>query len=70
MTDSQMNRLKDSQSWMGSMQGKAYHAATGQWFPDEMRKELVNTMRKLEEAKESRGAAPPGQRPSLDEIFK
>lgn len=51
MSDSQMKKLADSRSWMQSIEGKAYHAATGRWFTDKQREEIVTTMRTLQAVK-------------------
>ena len=58
MTDSQMNRLKNSQSWMESVKGKAYHFATGMWFPEKMRQQLVQTMRDLQASHSGKALEP------------
>lgn len=55
MTQSQQQMLKDSRSWMGSLQGKAYHAATGTWFSPKQRKEIVDAMN---EVANTRGGSP------------
>lgn len=39
-----LNRLNDSQPWIGSMKSKAYHALYGSWFSPEQRQQIVNTM--------------------------
>ena len=64
MTEAQQNMLKNSRSWMNSLEGKAYHAIYGTWFTDKQRKEIVSTMSNLQrannEAKGSGGSVPGG----------
>jgi hypothetical protein len=55
MTDAQMKMLRDSRSWMGGIEGHLRHATTGQWFSDEQRQQIVNTMKELDAAKKSSG---------------
>lgn len=62
-----MQKLADSASWMNSLRGKAYHAATGRWFSDTQREEIVGAMKSLQRAKAD-GKENQG-RPSLGSIF-
>jgi hypothetical protein len=51
MTAPQMQMLQDSRSWMGSIEAHMRHATTGTWFSDDQRKQIVQTMKQLGEAK-------------------
>lgn len=51
MTDSQINMLKHAQSWMGSAAATIHHATVGTWFSDQLRKDIVGTMKQLGDAK-------------------
>jgi hypothetical protein len=59
MTKDQMSMLQDARSWMDSLRGKAYHAIHGTWFAPEQRKQIVETMSMLEQAKEQRSQSQP-----------
>lgn len=62
-----MQKLQDSQSWMNSVQGRAHHFATGTWFTDGQRAEMVKTMKSLQQSHAPAGQ--PQQRPSLESFF-
>jgi hypothetical protein len=51
MSQPQMDMLRNSASWMNSLEGKAHHALTGTWFSDKQRAQIVNTMNDLATAK-------------------
>lgn len=51
MSQPQMDMLRNSASWMNSLQGKTHHALTGTWFSDQQRQQIVNTMNDLARAK-------------------
>jgi hypothetical protein len=51
MSQPQIDMLMKGRSWMGSAEGIAYHAKTGQWFPPQQRQEIVDTMANLGAAK-------------------
>lgn len=51
MSQPQINMLMTSRSWMDSAEGVAYHAKTGQWFPPDQRKQIVDTMVALAKSK-------------------
>lgn len=51
MTQAQTDMLKNAQSWINSLKAKTYHAATGTWFSDKLRKDIVNTMQVLADSK-------------------
>lgn len=50
MSQPQQDMLKNSQSWMNSLEGKAHHVTTGTWFTDPQRKEIVGTMNDIGKA--------------------
>jgi hypothetical protein len=56
MSQPQIDMLMRARSWMGSVEGIAYHAKSGQWFPPQQRQEIVDTMTNLGTAK---GIKPP-----------
>ena len=51
MSQPQMDMLRNSASWMNSLEGKAHHALTGTWFSDKQRQQIVDTMNQLAQAK-------------------
>lgn len=51
MTQNQMDMLLHARSWMGSLQGRAYHAASGKWFSDHQRQQIYDTMKMLAQSK-------------------
>jgi hypothetical protein len=57
MSQQQIDMFKESRSWMDSVAGRAYHTATGQWFPPKQRQQIVGTMNSLGK---SAGVAPTG----------
>jgi hypothetical protein len=57
MSQQQIDLLKNSKSWKDSIVGAAYHAATGRWFPDNQRNEIIQTMRMLGASKNTPTAA-------------
>lgn len=74
MSQQQMDMLKNAQSWMNSASAKIRHATAGTWFSDDLRSQIVDTMKNLATAK--LGAHPvgsvtpgaptaPGSRPPL-----
>jgi hypothetical protein len=58
MTKPQMDMLAQSRGWMGSLKAKARHALNGQWFDDDQRRQIVNTMSDLAKAKLGTGGPP------------
>lgn len=62
MTQPQIDMLQNSRSWMGSAEAHIRHAATGRWFSDEQRQQIVNTMMALAAAKGLNHQ--PGQQPN------
>ncbi|MBA3914586.1 MAG: hypothetical protein H0X25_12225 [Acidobacteriales bacterium] len=64
MSQPQQQMLKDSQSWMGSVEAKGHHALTGTWFSDDQRKQIVDTMNALAQSKRASAGAPSGQPPA------
>lgn len=55
MTKEQMKKIQDSASWMGSIEGKGYHALHGTWFSPTQRQEIVTTMKSLQGTHEPAG---------------
>jgi hypothetical protein len=51
MTQPQMDMLQQSRGWMGSAAAKLRHVTTGTWFSDDQRKQIVQTMQDLANAK-------------------
>lgn len=47
MTKPQIDMLQDSRNWMNSVEAKALHAKTGQWFTPSQRTQIVRTMNDL-----------------------
>lgn len=45
MTTAQINQLQAGRDWVQSVEGKAYHARYGVWFPPQQRQQIVQTMR-------------------------
>jgi hypothetical protein len=45
MTQTQIDQLQNGRNWMQSVQGKAYHARYGVWFPPQQRQQIIQTMR-------------------------
>lgn len=71
MTQPQIDMLRNAQSWYNSAEAKAYHAATGTWFSDDLRKQIVKTMDDLATAKLSRSKAAGGtETPSDKKVLK
>jgi hypothetical protein len=62
MTDAQIQMLRNSRSWMGSLEGKARHALTGTWFSDTQRGQIVSAMNDIYKANQGGGETRP--RPS------
>lgn len=57
MTKPQMDMLQKSRGWMQGFAARARHAATGQWFTDEQRQQIVDTMKNLAASKGIKGGA-------------
>ena len=51
MTKVQQDILADSQSWVDSVRGKAYHLATGTWFSPTQRKQIAEAAQQAIAAK-------------------
>lgn len=51
MTQPQIDMLQNSRDWMGSIEAHIRHATTGTWFNDTQRKQIVQTMQDLANAK-------------------
>lgn len=51
MSQPQIDMLKGAQSWMNGLEAHIRHAATGTWFSDEQRKQIIDTMTDLGDAK-------------------
>jgi hypothetical protein len=69
MTQSQQDMLKKSQSWKNSWEAQVRHAATGVWFSDEQRRQIVGSMTDLARANGvpipgEGGGAPGGAEPT------
>lgn len=60
MTKPQMDMLQNSRNWMNSVEAKALHATTGRWFTDKQRREIVQTMTDLANAKMKAGGSSKG----------
>lgn len=63
MSAPQQKMLKDSQSIMGSIEGRARHLTTGTWFSDQQRKDIVNTMKQILDSNVKAGAQAAAQQP-------
>ena len=50
MNQSQIDQLHKMTSWMGSIEGAAYHAKNGTWFNPQQREQIVATMNALGKA--------------------
>lgn len=57
MSQPQIDMLKHAQGWMNSIGAKARHLTTGTWFSDEQRKQIIDTMRTLEQSKQQPASA-------------
>jgi uncharacterized protein YnzC (UPF0291/DUF896 family) len=53
LTQAEIQRQNEAQSWMNSMQGKFYHQLHGTWFSDEQREQIVSTMNDMYKEKMS-----------------
>lgn len=51
MSQPQMDMLRNSRSWMDSVEGHIRHATVGTWFSDQQRKEIVDTMNQIVSSK-------------------
>ena len=51
MTQPQMDMLRNSRGWMGGAEAHLRHMATGTWFSNDQRQQIVNTMKELAESK-------------------
>lgn len=66
MSQPQIDMLKNARDWAGGIEGHIRHAATGTWFSDEQRKEIIGTMHDLAKAKGIDGGAQGGTIRALD----